>query len=180
MHRTPLLQLLDAHSPYDEHEQLMLQRMRDFIIAYAGCFERALSIGHMTGSAWILNTDKTHVLLTHHRKLEKWLQLGGHADGDADLLRVALREAREESGLNAIAPLSKAIFDVDIHAIPARGAEAEHFHYDVRFLLQADRAQPLSMNHESKELIWVPLEEVARLNGEESMRRMVVKSRKLL
>lgn len=157
----------------------MLQKTRDFIAAQPDCFERTLPIGHMTGSAWILDGSKTHVLLTHHRKLERWLQLGGHADGDADLLRVALREAREESGLNEVVPLSEAIFDVDIHAIPARGNELEHFHYDVRFLLQADRALPLIITHESKELIWVPLEDVGQLNAEESIRRMVVKSRKL-
>ncbi len=130
----------------------------------------------MTGSAWIVDCERTHALLTHHRKLDKWLQLGGHADGDPDILRVALREAREESSLEAIRPVSEEIFDVDIHAIPARGGEPAHFHYDVRFLLEADRAAALAVSEESRSLAWVPLDRVAELNGEESVLRMVRKT----
>src|SRR5215510_11521790 len=98
----------------------MTAALRQFVAANPNCFERSLQIGHVTGSAWIVDLDRTHALLTHHRKLNKWLQLGGHADGDPDILRVALREAREESNLDAIRPVSENIFDVDIHVIPAR------------------------------------------------------------
>src|SRR5437773_8684321 len=121
----------------------MMEALRQFVEANVDCFERSLQIGHITGSAWIVDRDRTHALLTRHRKLNKWLQLGGHADGDPDILRVALREAREESNLDAIRPVSEAIFDVDIHLIPERAGEPEHLHYDVRFLLEADRGSPL-------------------------------------
>jgi len=108
--------------------------------------------------------------------LNKWLQLGGHADGDFDILRVALREAREESGLATIRPVSTAIYDIDIHVIPARGSEPEHLHYDVRFLLEADRTAPLLASRESRSLAWTPLTRIAELNPEESMARMVAKT----
>ncbi len=176
--RKPLLDKLRAYRPSDAHEARMAEQLRRFVEAHADCFERSLAIGHVTGSAWIVDRDRTHALVTHHRKLEKWLQLGGHADGDSDILRVALREAREESSLQAIRPVSEQIFDVDIHAMaPARGSEpAAHFHYDVRFLFEADREAALAVSEESRSLAWVPLDQVAELNGEESVLRMVRKT----
>ena len=178
MHRNSLLQKLRVHTPYDGHEAAMAEALRQFVAANANCFERSLQVGHITGSAWIVDRDRTHALFTHHRKLNKWLQLGGHADGDPDILRVALREAREESNLDAIRPISGNIFDVDIHVIPARGAEPEHLHYDVRFLLEADRSAPLTVSEESRSLAWMPLDEIIRINSEESIARMIAKTRR--
>ncbi|MBI4908351.1 MAG: methyltransferase domain-containing protein [Acidobacteria bacterium] len=174
--RDVLLQLLDAHRPFTNEEAEMTQRLRAFVEAHEACFERTLQTGHITGSAWVLDRDRTHTLLTHHGKLDKWLQLGGHSDGDSNTLRVALREATEESGLQGIRPISTAIFDIDIHLIPARKRDPEHYHYDVRFLLEADRSQPLRMTDESKDLQWVPLVEVEQLTQEESVLRMVRKT----
>lgn len=177
MTRQDLLDQLDAHTPGDAHEAEMRDRLRAFVAAHEDCFERHLQCGHVTGSAFVVDLGRTHTLLHHHGKLDKWLQLGGHADGEADVLSVALREAREESGLEEIRPLAGEIFDIDIHAIPARGAEPLHFHYDVRYLLEADRSRPLAITPESKALEWVPLDEVERLTQEESMLRMVRKAR---
>ena len=115
------------------------------------------------------------VLIIHHRKLDRWLPLGGHIELDEDPEQAALREAREESGLSSIRAVGDGIFDVDIHAIPARGAEPEHFHYDVRYLLEADRGEELRMSSESKDLQWVAMERVEELTGEESVLRMVRK-----
>ena len=95
---------------------------RTFLATHGDAFERTLAIGHFTGSAWLVSGDGARVLLTHHRKLGRWLQLGGHADGDTDLRRVALREAEEESGLHGLA-VESGIFDLDRHRIPARGDE---------------------------------------------------------
>jgi len=177
LHRRPLLEKLSAHRPFNDREAEALERLTQFVKAHPDCFERSLLIGHVTGSAWVLDRDRTHALLTHHRKLNKWLQLGGHADGDPDILRVALREAREESNLDEIHPVSEAIYDIDIHAIPARGAEPEHFHYDVRFLLEADRNAPIRASHESRSIAWTQLDQIAALNPEESMTRMVAKTK---
>lgn len=157
----------------------MRARLAEFVSTYENCFERTLLIGHVTGSAWIVDRDRTHVLLTHHRKLDKWLQLGGHADGDSDVLRVAMREAEEESGLTTLQPVHREIFDVDIHLIPLRKTEPEHFHYDVRYALEADRAEPIRVSDESHDLRWVPVDEVAGLTAEESVLRMVRKMGRL-
>jgi 8-oxo-dGTP pyrophosphatase MutT (NUDIX family) len=176
VHRAPLLDKLRAHRPADAREAEMTARLAQFVAAHSDCFERSLLEGHVTGSAWIVDRERAHALLTHHRKLNKWLQLGGHADGDPDILRVSLREAREESNLDSVRPVSERIFDVDIHAIPARGAEPAHLHYDVRFLLEADRAAPLVVSHESRALAWVPFDAIAALNADESISRMVAKT----
>jgi 8-oxo-dGTP pyrophosphatase MutT (NUDIX family) len=116
------------------------------------------------------------VLLTHHVKLDKWLQLGGHADGEGDLLAAALREAREESGLTRVRALSPEIFDLDRHWIPPRKSDPGHYHYDLRFLFEANPSEPLAISSESKDLAWVELNTVAALNPEESMARMVRKT----
>ncbi len=177
MHRRRLLSLLERHRGWDANERAAIERTLAFVSRHADCFERTLAIGHVTGSAWMLDTERTHVLLTHHRKLGRWLQLGGHADGDPDVLAVARREAREESGLAAIVTLDEAIFDVDVHRIPARAAEPEHWHYDVRFLLSAPREATLKPTRESNELAWVALDRVSSLDTDASVLRMVAKTR---
>jgi 8-oxo-dGTP pyrophosphatase MutT (NUDIX family) len=178
MHRQPLLQLLKAHQPFDQTEAQMLERIQRFVCEQENCFEHFLLEGHVTGSAWIVNQDSTQVLLLHHAKLDRWLQPGGHCDGDGDVLRVALREAKEESGLTSLEVVSTTVFDVDVHWIPERPAAQNHvpghWHYDVRFLLRADSAAPLSLNEEAKALRWVDLDEV-KTWSEQSLRRMALK-----
>jgi 8-oxo-dGTP pyrophosphatase MutT (NUDIX family) len=176
MHRRPLVSLLEAYQPFDADDDQARGRILSFVLANADCFERSLLAGHVTGSAWIVDASRSRCLLTHHRKLERWLQLGGHADGQTDILEVAMREAREESGLLSLRPVTASIFDCDVHAIPARKAEPEHWHYDVRVLLEADDAELLVVSEESKELAWVALGEVAALGGDASVLRMVAKT----
>lgn len=147
-----------------------------FVEAHEDCLLRSCVPGHLTGSAWVVDAARQRTLLTHHHKLDKWLQLGGHADGDPDLLAVAMREAAEESGLTRLRPVSAEVFDVDRHLIPARGKDPEHYHYDLRFMIEADPAEPLVVSNESKDLAWVNVADVTRLNPEESMARMVRKT----
>lgn len=177
MHRQPLESLLQAYTPSHATDAEARDRILRFVRGHEDCFERTLLEGHVTGSAWIVNPSRTRCLLTHHRKLDRWLQLGGHADGQTDILEVAMREAEEESGLKSLRPVSREIFDCDVHPIPGRKTEPEHFHYDVRFLLEADDAEPLVISEESKELAWVVLEDVATLESDESVMRMVAKTR---
>lgn len=129
------------------------RRILEFIRRTPDCFERSHAAGHITGSAWLLNPAGDKVLMTLHRKLKRWLQPGGHADGQSDTLAVALREAEEESGIRGILPVSEDIFDVDIHLIPARPGEPAHFHYDIRYLLRAPHEQ-FVISDESDALAW--------------------------
>lgn len=143
-------------------------------------YQRTHLPGHITGSAWIIDAARQYVLLTHHAKLNKWLQPGGHADGDENVLRVALREAEEETGVKNFKLLSSEIFDLDIHPIPERKDMVAHDHYDIRFLLQADRNDPLIITEESHDLGWVRLEELSVYNKSPSLLRMAEKVKTLL
>jgi 8-oxo-dGTP pyrophosphatase MutT (NUDIX family) len=146
-----------------------------FLQTDGAVFERSHRVGHFTGSAWLVSADGERVLLTHHRKLDRWLQLGGHADGDADLAAVALREAGEESGLAGLI-VEPAIFDLDRHRIPARGDEPEHWHYDVRYVVRAGGSEAFAINHESLALAWKPIRELEHdTSADVSLRRMARK-----
>ena len=128
-----------------------------------------------TDAVWIGPQDAERVLLTHHRKLNAWLQLGGHADGDADLSRVALREAEEESGLTDLI-VEPAIFDIDRHRIPARPHEPEHWHYDVRYVVRATRGEDFVVGDESHDLAWRRVDELVDSETvDASVRRMAAK-----
>lgn len=175
---TSVLELLRAHvmCPLDAHEAAMTAEVIRFAENHADCLHRSCVPGHLTGSAWIVSPDRKRTLLTHHHKLDKWLQLGGHADGDGDLLAVALREAREESGLTRLRVVDGKVFDVDRHWIPARKTEPGHYHHDLRFMIEADPTESLVISNESKDLAWVDIAQVTTLNSEESMARMVRKT----
>lgn len=171
--------LLRRHEALAEagREAAMLAQFFPFIAAHPDCLWRTCLEGHLTASAWVVDPARRRVLLTHHRKLDLWIQLGGHADGEADLLAAALREVTEESGLTRVRAVAAEIFDVDRHRIPARKTEPEHWHFDVRFLIEADPEESVVVSDESHAVEWVPLGEVTRLNPEESVARMVRKTR---
>jgi 8-oxo-dGTP pyrophosphatase MutT (NUDIX family) len=184
VHRDPLLKALERYAAHHAGERAEAERIAGFVRAHADCFERTCLPGHVTGSAWILSPDRSHFLLTHHRKLGRWLQLGGHADGDPDAAAVALREAREESGMRAFEfawPTEPGVpFDLDVHEIPARGREHAHLHHDVRFLLIAAPDQALRVSDESHDLRWFPVAGWHEEIDEESQRRMARKTERWL
>ena len=175
MHRNQLLKLIVDYAVKNPVEKSCANQITEFIVQYDTCFNRTLVAGHMTGSAWIVNYAGIHTLLTHHKKLNKWLQPGGHADGDSDILRVAKREADEESGLKRLTVEDGQIFDIDIHQIPARADEPQHLHYDIRFVFRAMESEEFIVSEESHDLSWVEISKLEDYNAEESMMRMAKK-----
>ena len=138
-------------------------------------FVRERVAGHFTASSWLVDASGKRVLLTHHRKLDRWLQLGGHADGDRDLARVALREAEEESGLQGLR-VEDRVFDLDRHWIPERGDVAGHWHYDVRYVVHAGDDERFVVSEESHDLAWRDIDAIAEDDAADpSLRRMARK-----
>lgn len=181
MHRQDLLNLLQQHQTRFMEEAGYVSRAIAFIQAHTDCFERELWPAHVTGSTWVVSPDRERVLMLHHRKHDQWFQPGGHADGDADILRVALRETAEETALDPaeVRLLENSVFDVDIHSIPAMGNDPAHEHIDVRFLVEIDDNLFIPGNDESHEVLWVRLHDVPRYNNNRSTYRMVEKTRQL-
>jgi 8-oxo-dGTP pyrophosphatase MutT (NUDIX family) len=177
--RDALAEALQHFKTDDKEEQTFPKRFLE-LLKHPRAYFRDHQPGHITGSAWIIDHDRQFVLLTHHAKLNRWLQPGGHADGDEDIQGVALREAREETGLQSLKLIRNNLFDIDIHAIPARGDLPEHLHYDIRFLIEASKAEKIIVSEESHDLAWVPLGEIpAYTQSNLSMLRMAAKTKKL-
>ncbi len=175
--------MLDRYDARWPGERPMTDRVRQLVTQRVDCFERSCEPGHITGSAWVASADGRNVVLLHHRKLGAWLQPGGHADGDADVLRVALREAEEEAGivgLNAVEPLTP--LDVDVHLIPERrdasGAliDPAHEHHDIRFLLIAPPGAQVRVSNESHDVRWVEVTNLEQWTTETSILRMAQKA----
>jgi len=181
--RRPLLESLAAYARRFPDETAVVARFRAFVAAHPDCFERSCAPGHVTGSAWLVSHDRTRFLLTHHRKLGRWLQLGGHSDGDPDTAAVALREASEESGIAglALAAIDGRVqpLDLDAHEIPARGDEPAHVHYDVRFLVRAPAGAVLTISDESLALRWFAADRPLDVAHDASVRRLLEKARRV-
>ena len=173
----PLRQLLDRYAAAWPRESAECARFRSFVDGHDDCLLRSCAPGHVTSSAWILSPDGGAALLTHHKKLDKWLQLGGHVDGELEVERACMREAQEESGMARFEFVAWAVdgltpLDLDVHTIPARPGEPTHLHWDVRFLLLAGAGQELSMSDESNQLAWAPVGELSTYTTEESVLRL--------
>lgn len=174
---TELMSQLTRYRAADAGEDLFLRRMQD-LAGHPRPFDRSgYDPGHFTASAFVLSPDRKSLLLIFHRKLELWLQPGGHVDPtDVSLVQAARREVAEEVGLSELRALDaeEPIFDVDIHGIPARPKEPAHEHFDVRFAFVA-RSIELRPNAEVREAKWVELSCISRVTADRSVIRAVEK-----
>ena len=171
----PLKKLLEGYK-VKHPEEATTDKVLDFL-EYSGSMDENDTKGHFTGSAWVINSKIDHILMTHHKKLNMWLQLGGHSNGEVDLLKVAIREAKEESGLQNFTSISHEIFDLDIHIIPKQIDLESHIHYDIRFLLITSfNKTDIKISEESHKVEWIPLKKVLDYNPEKSIERMVQKT----
>lgn len=171
-----LTRLLDDYAALWPDEAAVVGRFRAFAASGEVLQGKSNPRRHITGSTWIVSPDGRRALLTHHAKLHKWVQLGGHTDEGEDWAAAALREAHEESGLAGLSLDRPGLFDLDIHTIPARPGQAEHEHYDLRFLVRADPALSLTVSDESRDLAWVPLDALETYTLEASQLRMRAKT----
>ncbi len=180
MDRSTLLQQLEVYTS-NYSEELLFKNQFIELLQHPDAFQRTHLPGHITGSTWIVDESKMNALLIHHAKLNQWLQPGGHADGDEYVLRVALREAEEETGVKEFKILSDTIFDLDIHPIPIRKDFPAHLHYDIRFLVQANIAHELIVSDESLDVAWISFDELPSFtDNNPSIKRMVEKVKRLL
>jgi 8-oxo-dGTP pyrophosphatase MutT (NUDIX family) len=167
--------ITDYHTAYPEEHLFKKQFVE--LLENPRAFFRDHLPAHITASSWIVDRGRQHALLTHHAKLGKWLQPGGHADAQEDVLAVSQREAYEETGLTSLTPLSTAIFDLDIHPIPERAGFPAHLHYDI---FEARIEEAFTISNESHDLAWIPFEEIGHKTGQNySILRMIEKARRL-
>jgi 8-oxo-dGTP pyrophosphatase MutT (NUDIX family) len=169
--RESLIGRLKAYATNFSEELVFVPRFLQ-LLQNKDCFQRQHLPGHITGSAWIVNHEATKVLMVQHASLQRWLQPGGHADGDEDILRTAIREAAEETGVTDLRLVGSSWFDLDIHPIPGKKNFPPHEHFDIRFLFVADEQSPLKISDESTDLRWIALDLLERFNNERSVLRM--------
>ena len=160
--------------PEDSHALHVL----DFLDEHENFWQRDNSYGHITSSAWVVNEARNKILMTHHKKLDIWIQLGGHIEAEDNTIYEACeRELREESGLKDFKLLYNDIFDIDEHNYHASAnGFPEHFHLDIRLLFQGSSEEEINFDLlESNEVAWIPINEVEKYQNARSVMRMVEK-----
>ncbi|MEZ5275673.1 MAG: NUDIX hydrolase [Opitutaceae bacterium] len=171
----PLLELLQSCEPTHPDDPAIRERFIRFVKAHPDCLERSLQVGHVTASAWVVDSTRSMVLLVHHRKLDRWLQPGGHVDGCAETELSARREVLEETGLSDLVRCGPLPFDLDIHPIPGHGTTPAHHHYDIRYAFRLTGDQSLVVSEESHEVAWAPIDRLEDYDPDPSLLRMRTK-----
>ena len=174
-----LLADVERHRPADVMEAGYQSEFRALLAMPGDAFGRAqFTPGHITASLFILDQSAGAVLLHHHRRLGRWLQMGGHVEEGETAAEAALREGREESGLQDLRLLGDAILDLDVHTIPAGRGEPDHVHFDVRYLAHTLDPAKITMDlNESNQLAWIPLDDAESLMSEAASSRVIRKIR---
>jgi 8-oxo-dGTP pyrophosphatase MutT (NUDIX family) len=168
LNRATLIQQLEVYKPFDGIESSFVPKFLK-LLQKENCYTRQNIEAHITASAWITNTSRTAILLLHHAKLMRWLQPGGHSDGNENLEEVMRKEVEEETGLSEITFVYSDLFDIDIHTIPSYKNIPQHDHYDVRFLIEVSPDVKITKNNESNALKWI---EINQIPNDASMQRM--------
>jgi 8-oxo-dGTP pyrophosphatase MutT (NUDIX family) len=168
------LELLDAYRPHSTGQSAYAERMFELLATTSWPFAREqFEPGHFTASALVVTPRRDAVLLIHHPTLSLWLQPGGHIDpSDPSPVAAATREVLEETGLAV--HIDDALFDVDVHDLPARGAAPAHLHFDLRFLALVD-GTPQPRSPESIDARWLSIADAAALTTDTSVQRMLHK-----
>lgn len=171
---------LRAYRPYNIQEEKDKETILSFLERYDDAYERSNELAHMTASAWVVNPDKTKVLMAYHRIYDSWAWLGGHCDGNKDCLAVAIREVREETGVENVVPLSEDIFSLEVLSVDSHFKRGEyvptHLHLNVTYLLQADEKEDLHIKEdENSNVSWFGLDEAIERSNEEWFKQNIYK-----
>jgi len=179
---TELLEELRSYRASDSREAQHQRAVLDLLSYGVAPFSRQQYVpGHITASCFIVDPSSNRVLLHHHRRLGRWLQMGGHVEEGESTLRAALREAREESGLEDLDLLTDGVIDIDVHEIPAAKGEPDHSHFDVRYLARTSHPGAVVIDpNESHEIAWVALADAIPLMNEAASERTMLKIKKIL
>ncbi len=170
-----LIEQLRCYKAIDQEETDMRNKVIEYLESTDDYLGKVNPAGHITGSSWIINKTKDKALLTHHLKLNIWVQLGGHTELDETVVQSAYREGIEESGLEELILMQDSIYDIDVHLIPERKGIKAHYHYDIRYLFEADDQVDFIVSDESHDLKWVALNDIEQYSTDQSILRMVEK-----
>ena len=173
-----LIEEIEKYEPFNEMEERDKELILRALRREENVFSRENSLCHMTASAWISSPDRTKVLMAYHNIYDSWSWLGGHADGDTDLLRVALKEAEEESGLSKVKPLMQDIFSLEVLTVDGHVKNgsyvSSHLHLNITYLLSADdREQPVRKPDENKAVAWFKREIAVEQSSEPWFRERI-------
>ena len=164
MKREELLNQIAAYIPYNEQEAADRELILHWIQDHDDAFTRQNQVAHITASAWVVNRDRRKVLLVYHNIYNSWSWLGGHADGETDLLSVAIREVKEEAGISNVLPVSEDIFSLESLTVDGHWKNGKyvssHLHFNVTYLLEADSEEAVSIKaDENSGVAWFAPEE---------------------
>ena len=171
MNRQELMETIKAYQPFNEQEKMDKALILNWIETQENAFSRDNTVAHMTASAWVVNKDRSKVLMVYHNIYNSWSWLGGHADGETDLLAVAIREVKEEAGISNVRPVSEEIFSLESLTVDGhvkRGSYvSSHLHLNVTYLLEADSEEHVSVKEdENSGVAWFTLEEALKKSTE--------------
>jgi len=170
-----LRKALEAYVPYDEAEACEKQVMLDFLASHPDALSRENKVAHFTATAWIVNRERTKVLMVYHNLYNSWSWVGGHADGDEDLFRVVKKEIAEETGLTRLIPLRDGIYSLRIipveHHVKKGKYVNSHLHLDVEYLFEADEADVVRVKEDENSGVgWLPIDELDLYVSEVNMK----------
>lgn len=162
---------LAAYTPWNEQEEKDRDVILSFIRCFPDAFDRSNLIAHVTASAWVVNSRRDRVLMVYHNIYDSWSWTGGHADGETDLLKTALCEVTEETGVESVRPVSQGIFSLEVLTVDGHEKRGQyvpgHLHLNVTYLLEADDAEELKVcEGENKAVSWFSPEDALRASSE--------------
>ena len=173
-----LINQLSDYTPYNLQEERDKYVILDYLKNQHNIFTRENKVAHMTASAWVINKDRSKILMIYHNIYDSWSWLGGHADGEEDLLAVAVKEVQEESGITSVRPLTTDIYSLEVLTVDGHMKRGDyvssHLHLNVTYLLEADDREPLIVNvHETSDVAWFDIDNAVEASSEPWFRERI-------